>query len=206
MGTMRMTPHVTANDALIQATFNIIPSPILVVDEDVRIQTFNTAAACLLDASNERVLRQRGGEALHCLHANDVPEGCGHAPFCKTCVIRNAVTEAVNGARVVRRQHKLEVVSKTGVVEIYALITASPFTYNEQKLVLLMVEDISELMKLRTIIPICASCKKVRNDRDYWVQVESYFEDYWDVNFTHGLCPDCLQAQMNELSTSESSD
>jgi len=201
-----MTPQVIATDDLVQATFNIIPSPILVVDGDVRIQTFNTAAACLLDASNESVLHQRGGEALHCLHAHEVPEGCGRAPFCKTCVIRNSVTEAINGARVVRRQHKLEVVSKAGVLEIYALITASPFTYKEQNFVLLMVEDISELMKLRNIIPICASCKKVRNDRDYWVQVESYFEDYWDMSFTHGLCPDCYKTQLDELYVSERDD
>ena len=203
---MHMMPTLTEANALIQATFNIIPSPILVVDEDVRIQTFNTAAACLLDASNERVFRQRGGEALHCLHAHESPEGCGHAPFCKTCVIRNSVTEAIHGTRVVRRQHKLEIVSKAGVLEIHALITASPFVYQEKNLVLLMVEDISELMKLRNIIPICASCKKVRNDRDYWVQVESYFEDYWDMNFTHGLCPDCFKAQLDELYTSESND
>lgn len=194
-----MTLQPTISDNLIQATFNIIPSPILVVDGDVRIQTFNTAAACLLDPTNDQILQQRGGEALHCLHANEDPEGCGHAPFCQQCVIRNSVTEAIQGTQVIRRQHRLELVTQTAVTEIYALITASPFVYNDQKLVLLMIEDISELIKLRNIIPICATCKKVRNDKDYWVQVESYFVDYWDVNFTHGLCPDCYKKQMDAL-------
>ena len=43
------------------------------------------------------------------------------------------------------------------------------------------------------LLPICASCKKVRDDQGYWNQVESYVEAHSDVTFTHGLCPDCLQ-------------
>ncbi|MCK6627052.1 MAG: response regulator [Anaerolineae bacterium] len=45
---------------------------------------------------------------------------------------------------------------------------------------------------LRGLLPICASCKKIRDDEGYWQQVEVYIRDHSEADFTHGLCPDCL--------------
>jgi len=50
-----------------------------------------------------------------------------------------------------------------------------------------------EVHVLRGILPICANCKKIRNDDGYWEKVESYLEKHSDVSFTHGFCPDCEQ-------------
>ncbi len=50
---------------------------------------------------------------------------------------------------------------------------------------------LSEIRQLQGIIPICASCKKIRNDDGYWQQVEEYIHDHSDAQFTHGLCPEC---------------
>ncbi len=49
-----------------------------------------------------------------------------------------------------------------------------------------------EIKTLRGIIPICASCKKVRDDKGYWQQVESYISQNSDALFSHSLCPDCF--------------
>jgi hypothetical protein len=57
--------------------------------------------------------------------------------------------------------------------------------------VLLVLEDIGELMELRNILPICASCKKIRNDEEYWEHVEAYLTRYLNVKFSHGIWPDC---------------
>ena len=62
-----------------------------------------------------------------------------------------------------------------------------------------MIEDISELVELKRLIPICAKCKKVRDDKEYWVLVESYFKEHLDVDFSHGLCPDCYKMEMDTL-------
>ncbi len=40
--------------------------------------------------------------------------------------------------------------------------------------------------------PICASCKKIRDDQGYWQQVEVYIRDHSDAEFSHGICPDCM--------------
>ncbi len=59
------------------------------------------------------------------------------------------------------------------------------------------VEDLNhalaEIKTLRGIIPICAGCKKIRDDQGMWNQLEAYLLDHSDAEFSHGLCPDCLK-------------
>ncbi len=50
---------------------------------------------------------------------------------------------------------------------------------------------LTEVKQLRGIIPICASCKKIRNDGGLWQQVEAYIEEHSDADFSHSMCPDC---------------
>ena len=52
---------------------------------------------------------------------------------------------------------------------------------------------------LRGLIPICAKCKKVRDDKGYWSQVETYLRQRTDASFTHGVCPDCLRELYPDL-------
>ncbi|MFH1459845.1 MAG: hypothetical protein ABIG64_05670 [Candidatus Omnitrophota bacterium] len=51
-----------------------------------------------------------------------------------------------------------------------------------------------EVMTLRTILPICANCKKIRDDKGYWNQIERYITDHSETEFTHGLCPECAKS------------
>jgi len=50
---------------------------------------------------------------------------------------------------------------------------------------------LDEIKVLRGFIPICASCKKIRNDQGYWEQIESYITSHSEVKFSHGICQDC---------------
>ena len=50
-----------------------------------------------------------------------------------------------------------------------------------------------EIKTLRGIIPICTSCKKIRNDEGYWQQVETYIGNHSEALFSHGVCPDCME-------------
>lgn len=56
-----------------------------------------------------------------------------------------------------------------------------------------------EISQLRGILPICASCKKIRNDQGYWQKVEEYLRERAHIKFTHGLCPDCFDTLYPEL-------
>jgi hypothetical protein len=52
---------------------------------------------------------------------------------------------------------------------------------------------------LQGLLPICASCKKIRDDHGYWSQLEKYLSEHSDVTFTHGICPDCAARAYAEL-------
>ncbi|MBU0730890.1 MAG: hypothetical protein KKE17_02830 [Proteobacteria bacterium] len=54
-------------------------------------------------------------------------------------------------------------------------------------------EALNEVKTLSGIIPICMSCKKIRDDKDYWNQLEVYISEHTDARFSHGICPDCLK-------------
>ncbi len=51
---------------------------------------------------------------------------------------------------------------------------------------------LEEIKTLKGIVPICANCKKIRDDEGYWNILESYIEKHSDASFSHGMCPDCL--------------
>jgi hypothetical protein len=54
-------------------------------------------------------------------------------------------------------------------------------------------QTLLEVKVLRGFIPICSSCKKIRNDGGYWQQIESYIQQHSEALFSHGVCPDCYQ-------------
>lgn len=62
------------------------------------------------------------------------------------------------------------------------------------------LEDaLSRIKQLHGLLPICAWCKNIRNDQNYWLKVEDYIAGHSDARFTHGICPACLQKQMGEI-------
>jgi hypothetical protein len=53
-------------------------------------------------------------------------------------------------------------------------------------------EALSHVKILRGLLPICASCKKIRDDSGYWRQIEAYIHEHTEADFTHGICPECM--------------
>jgi transcriptional regulator with PAS, ATPase and Fis domain len=184
---------------MLREILDAIPSFVFVVDEDLSVLEYNAAAGELLGLGRQQILLRRSGELLHCLHALDTPEGCGHGEACETCIVREAVKEAFRGTSSVRHRVKMELSDEKKVKDFYALITTTPFTYGDRKAALLVVEDFNEMAELQRIVPICMNCRKVRDDDQYWTRVEEYFKRHWDLRFSHGLCPDCAKLQMEQL-------
>ena len=60
-------------------------------------------------------------------------------------------------------------------------------------------EAIARVKTLTGLLPICASCKKIRDDRGYWNHVEIYIREHSDAEFTHGMCPECEKKVYEDL-------
>ena len=62
---------------------------------------------------------------------------------------------------------------------------------------------LKKIKVLGGLIPICANCKKIRDDKGYWDQLESYIQTHSEAQFTHGICPDCAQKLFPDLSSAK---
>lgn len=99
--------------------------------------------------------------------------------------------------------HEQQELDEVFVVAIYFVIAFGVFAWRrtlekwraERSLRLRMAQldrALNEVHQLKGIIPICATCKKIRDDEGYWHQVEMYMHQQTGVDFSHGICPDCL--------------
>lgn len=86
----------------------------------------------------------------------------------------------------------IDIFLEHGIVILTSLISifvVTKFVDEKKKL----EKALTEVKTLSGLIPICASCKKIRDDKGYWSAVESYISKHSDATFTHGICPDCLK-------------
>jgi hypothetical protein len=67
-------------------------------------------------------------------------------------------------------------------------------------------EAVAQVKRLQWLLPICSYCRKVRDDRNYWQQVETYFLEHSEVRFSHGICPECLERQLAQFQAAEAAD
>jgi len=58
----------------------------------------------------------------------------------------------------------------------------------------------ARVKQLSGLLPICASCKKIRDDQGYWTQIEAYIRDRSEAEFSHGICPECAKKLYPEIS------
>jgi GAF domain-containing protein len=62
-----------------------------------------------------------------------------------------------------------------------------------------LADALNHIKTLQGLLPICAWCKRIRDDEGYWDQVEAYLHKYTGVDFTHSICPECLEKAQTEL-------
>jgi integral membrane sensor domain MASE1 len=78
-------------------------------------------------------------------------------------------------------------------------LVASAVVSRQRRMSEELQESLDHLKTLRGLLPICAWCKKIRNDLGYWEEVESYITNHSDATFTHGICPTCVAKHNDQL-------
>jgi len=94
-----------------------------------------------------------------------------------------------------------KLIAAVGKCADYVLHKKEIQKYNEEreKLILELRNALDKVKLLSGMLPICASCKKIRNDKGYWEQVEVYISEHSDALFSHGICPECGKKLYPEL-------
>ena len=95
---------------------------------------------------------------------------------CSVSLIRNAQGEGIGFRGIVR-----DVTERKRLEE------------EREKFIAELQEALAKVKTLSGFLPICASCKKIRDDKGYWRQIEAYIRDHSEAEFSHGICPDCRE-------------
>lgn len=184
--------RVLLEGSFFRVLFDTIPLITLVLDPDLRVFTVNRTTANFFNMKEDIVIATEGGNVLHCIHRYDDPQGCGYGAECNNCIVRNTAIQAKHGNRIQRAKGKIDIQREDTIYVMSVLVSAAPFVYKDEQLVVVIMEDVSQVTELQGLIPICASCKNIRDDFGYWSRVEKYIEQKSEVEFTHDLCPDCI--------------
>ena len=107
----------------------------------------------------------------------------------------NKVEESATSTFIVTaRPHRDYSGTPIGIVESFQDITLRKKMEAERERLIQELESaLSEVRVLRGLLPICAACKKVRDEDGVWSEVENYISNRSEAEFTHGMCPDCLR-------------
>ena len=79
------------------------------------------------------------------------------------------------------------------------LYTRKRIEAERERLIQELREALAQIKTLRGLVPICCSCKKIRDDKGYWNQIEEYIQDHSDAEFSHGICPECAKKLYPQL-------
>ena len=204
-----------ANSALLQAILNSMSEGVTVVDQEGRIILMNEARRSAHPPGLDYVPREKWVAAFRFLHPDD------RTPLERDDLPMSRALRGEEGSAEFIRQEL------DGSGEVYEHVTFRPLRVERQtepagavvvvrdetarrKNDLALRESLSSLQKaladvktLRGILPICANCKKIRDDAGAWTQVEAYVRDHTDAEFSHGICPDCTRSLYPDLAVTD---
>ncbi len=182
-------------------TFDTIPDFIAVLDKEMRYVRVNKTMADVLGEKPESIL---GKHCYRVMHNKDQP--CHNCPHLQAITENRTISEEINypylGFPMLVTCSPCFHDDGTLLGSIYVARDISKQKEGEQereKLINELQDALSKVKLLSGIIPICASCKKIRDDQGYWNQLECYIRENSEAEFSHGICPDCYEKEMAEI-------
>ncbi|MEW6220895.1 MAG: response regulator [Thermodesulfobacteriota bacterium] len=198
----RMERQLKEREGWLSTTLRSIGDAVIATDAQARVSFMNPVAQRLTGWS----LAEAGGRPLaEVLKIIDGETGeAGECPA--TRVIRDKAVVSLGYHRLRARDGEEIPIDDSaapiqndqgailGVVIVFSDITKRRQAEEEREQLIRELQDaLAEIKVLKGILPICASCKKIRDDAGYWNQLETYIQKHTDVQFSHGLCHECAR-------------
>ena len=179
------------NPTILNKIYNLLPIPLILINNNLEIANCNQSALTLLQITDDelRLMKdRRGGTLLHCIHSL-TGDGCGFSIDCTRCIIRNSVVKSFSGINTFQEKCDITLSYNQKLQKVNALISVINL---DTEYTLLIFENITELINLKQLIPMCSHCKHVKINNQYWESVEEYISNITGYNITHGMCPKCV--------------
>lgn len=180
-----------------RALFDAMSALVFIVDDRLVVHDANLAAVRVLGPGAELTLKRLCGEVLRCLNSGADPHAgepgpCGDTVHCSDCVLRQSTAGALEVGPTARRPYAMRLLLGPDHREVHFLVNATPFEHGGRRLVMLVMEDVTELQELRRLVPLCAWCRKVYVGDAFHGGLEQRLRERALIDYTHGICPACL--------------
>lgn len=187
--------------AFVQSVIDCIAEPISIIGADRRVRLVNRAARQLLGPAEEAASML----CYQCLHRREEPcdlEGA-ECPMLRVRETGRPVTVVHKHYLPGGEGRFIEIMASPfcerdgafqGIIETCRDVTERKALEEErERLIAELREALEKIKTLRGLIPVCAWCRKVRDDRGFWEDIENYIRKHSDADFTHGICPECVR-------------
>lgn len=203
----KMEIKLKENQEWFSTILKSINDALIATDVNGCITLVNRVAESLVGFKQEELM---GKELRHVLNIIDCQTGIQIECPVITTLRKHTSTNLENSVLVVNNDHiqiehtsiaiKNENGNIIGAVMVFRDITMRIKTENSrEKLILKLQKALTKINTLSGLLPICASCKKIRDDKGYWNQIELYIQKHSGVEFTHSICPDCSKLLYPEI-------
>jgi PAS domain S-box-containing protein len=188
-----------------ETIINTMNDALLVIDKDRIIRIANPAACTLFGIPDDKIVNAPLSETLgdipftHALNLSEINEYSDSYELNYTSPqgISYELKLHVSPMYDYHRYHIADVLVLQDITE------RKLGEIKREELIKELQKALSEIKTLRGILPICASCKKIRDDDGYWNQIESYIRDHSEAEFSHSICPECYKKLYHGLDDSE---
>ncbi|MFC1725703.1 hypothetical protein ACFL4T_08750 [candidate division KSB1 bacterium] len=188
-----MSTRYVESAEFIRDILNKSPNLIFIVNAELKVYLINTTASEILGVGTDFVYLKTNKEKLHCIHSFAGQSGCGEFSYCADCIVRYVVKTALETGSVVKRQSNFRLRNNSNSKDIVLSVIGEPFRYNGEDLVILTLEELTESGSSKYRFPICACCKKVRDDKYMWEDIQSLSIIGAGAGLTQTLCPECVE-------------
>ncbi len=185
--------HLIPAGTALREMLDALPSLILVADWKARVVEANRAAREWTGFTVEPDLAP--GDFLHCSFAEE-PGVCGATEACVTCLIRGSLEAVRPGGPPASRMAHAVLVREGRAGDYWFRVTAAPIVIEGQELVLLALEDMTQVIELREVLPVCPGCQAPRDPAEVLHEARHFLKRHPGVLSSRELCPRCLRDTM----------
>lgn len=195
----------TAQDALsiVVDAINSTLSGIIITDLNGAVRFANPSFCSMLDYSHDDIVGMNAADVFSTKEIRTFSDVVAIVDISKDDSQEFAV-ESKEGRRFVVEVSASNVTSSSGEIvgrmaSFIDITKRKEVEADREKLVSKLQDALNKIKTLKGIIPICAACKKIRDDKGYWNQIESYIKEHSEADFSHGICPECAEKLYPEL-------
>jgi hypothetical protein len=173
------------------ALLDAFPSLAFIADASARVVEANRSARQWLQERGGAQLGQPLGNAFHCIFPSDSRGDCGATDFCPSCLVRRSIEEVSSGKPAPRRLAHMIMGADGKSEDHWFQVNASPLALGGRDLVLVVLEDATQVVELRALLPLCPGCGAGRETSNALDRARVFLRKHPEFLLADELCDEC---------------